>query len=82
MRSSRSLLITWSIGGHNDGEFSEPAYLTNYLLRPEICSNLWRLLPSGCSTYLKYALRAPQVANTTSRNSFPASRRELVRYAG
>ena len=39
-------------------------------------------LASGCSTYRKYAHRAPQVENAASHDISPASRRDVVRYAG
>jgi short-subunit dehydrogenase len=39
-------------------------------------------LASGCSTYRKYALRAPRVENSTGHGTSPPSRRNPVRYAG
>ena len=41
------------------GHPSKPVHLTSFLLRPQICSNLRRLLPSGCSTYGQVRLRRP-----------------------
>ena len=39
-------------------------------------------LASGCSTYRKYALRAPRVENPTGHGASPPSRRNPVRNAG
>jgi hypothetical protein len=39
-------------------------------------------LASGCSTYRKYALRAPQVENPTGHGTSPPSRRNPVKYEG
>jgi len=61
---------------------SQPVLLTTALLRPALCSDLRCFLASGCSTYCKYALRAPQVEKPTSHYISRASRREVVRSTG
>jgi len=60
----------------------QPAYLTSFLLRPAMHRTQQCFLTSGCSTYIEYALRAPQVENPTGHGTSPSSRRNPVRYAG
>ena len=55
---------------------------TNYLHAAGNLQQSAAFAPVGVLHVPSSTSRAPQVANTPSHNSFPASRRKLVRYAG
>jgi hypothetical protein len=63
LSSGDSTVLAFEGGDH------KPAYLTNVLLRPQICSNLRRLLPSG------YAPPSASVSPWKTRWPFAADRR-------